>query len=123
MPPLGSDSLARSENGGVKNSSRRDSKRRVVATWIALAAVFGVAVGVWGTTLGGIVAVRAPVAVATPEPDFGVRHTFIATLPDGVPATAAATCIYGQSNQGMLVVISAQTGSLLSEAQAANCTK
>ena len=123
MPALGSDSPARSENGGVKSSPLRFSKRRVVVAWIALVAVFGIAVGVWGTTLGGIVAVRAPVAAATPEPDFGVRRTFIATLPDGVPATAADTCIYGQSNQGMLIVISAQTGSLLSEAQAANCTK
>lgn len=123
MPALGSDSLARSENGGVENSSRRLSQRRVVVAWIALVAFFGIAVGVWGTTLGGIVTVGTPVVVATPEPDFGVRHTFIATLPDGVPATAPAACIYGQSDQGMLIVISAQTGSLLSEAQAANCTK
>ena len=107
----------------MENSSRRISQRRTVLAWIALVAVFGIALGVWGTTLGGIVAVRTPVAVATPEPDFGVRHTLIATLPDGVPATAAGTCVYGQTDQGMLIVISAQTGSLLSEAQAANCTK
>jgi hypothetical protein len=123
MPSLGSDSLARSENGRVENSSRRSSKRRVVVAWIVLVSVFGIAVGIWGTALARIVAVRTPAAVATPEPDFGVRHTFITTLPDGVPATAATTCIYAQSNQGMLIVISAQTGSLLNEAQAANCTK
>lgn len=107
----------------MENSSRRLPRRRVVWAWIALVVVLGVAVGAWGTTLGGIVADRTHVAVATPEPDFGVKRTFIATLPDGVPATATATCIYGQSDQGMLVVISARTGSLLSEAQAANCTK
>jgi hypothetical protein len=107
----------------VENSSRRLSNRRVVVAWIALVAVLGIAVGVWGTTLGGIVAVRTPVANATPEPDFGVQRTNIATLPDGVPFNSAATCVYGQSDQGMLVVISARTGSLLSEAQAANCTK
>ena len=104
-------------------SSRSFSKRGLIAAWVGLVAVFGLSVGVWGGTLGGIVSDSAPATVATPEPDFGVQKSNITTLPDGVPFNSAATCVYGQTNQGMLVVLSAQTGSLLSEAQAANCTK
>jgi hypothetical protein len=81
----------------------------------------GIAMGAWGTTLAGIVTTHPHADVAAPEPRFGTPQSFMAAFDD--PTITPPTCIYRQTNQGMLIVISAKTGSLLSEAQSAKCSK
>jgi uncharacterized protein YybS (DUF2232 family) len=93
-----------------------------VAAWVLVVAVFGVSVAVWGMTLGSIVSPHRIVAIATPEPTFGATRIHVASNGDAASITAAPTCIYTQSDQGLLIVMSTVTGSVLSPAQAANCT-
>lgn len=91
------------------------------AAWLVVVAVLGIALGGWSATLAGVVTIDPHAAIAAPEPTFGAEQSFITAFND--PTVAPPTCIYGQTNQGMLIVISAKTGSLLTEAQSANCTK
>jgi hypothetical protein len=86
-------------------------------------AVLGLALGAWGNVLGGVVSAPSASAIATPQPSFGIQRTFVGSVDGAASINSGATCIYGQSSQGMLVIISARTGSLLSEGQAANCSK
>jgi hypothetical protein len=60
---------------------------------------------------------RATVTVETPS---GVILSTL-TCPGGTATPDG--CLFGQSSDGKLVVISQKTGSLLTPAQAANCTK
>jgi hypothetical protein len=107
----------------VDEPSRLGNRWSRLAAWLLVLSVFGVAVGAWGATLGGLVSVRALSAVATPAPNFGARQVFVSSPENNATLDLTTNCVYGQSGQGTLIVMSAKTGSLLSEAQAANCTK
>jgi hypothetical protein len=100
--------------------SRRPAR---IAAWLLAVAVLGGLITTWVSTLSGIVSDRAPAALATPDPTFGAREVIVSGPRVGPNLTEGPKCIYGQTTQGSLVVISAQTGSLLTEAQAANCAK
>jgi hypothetical protein len=69
------------------------------------------------TLCGELAPRRATVTVETPS---GVILSTLA-CPGG--AETPEGCLYGQSSDGMLVVISQKTGSMLTPEQAANCTK
>jgi hypothetical protein len=59
-------------------------------------------------------------ATVTVETATGV---ILSTLQCATGTQSAKDCLYGQSSDGTTVVLSATTGSLLSEAQAAHCSK
>ena len=69
------------------------------------------------TLCGELAPRRATVTVETPS---GVILSTL-TCPGG--AETPDGCLYGQSSDGMLLVISQKTGSVLTPEQAANCTK
>ena len=69
------------------------------------------------TLCGELAPRRATVTVETPN---GVILSTL-TCPGGTETPEG--CLYGQSSDGMLLVISQKTGSVLSPEQAANCTK
>ncbi len=69
------------------------------------------------TLCGELAPRRATVTVESPS---GVILSTL-TCPGG--AQTPGGCLYGQSSEGMLLVISQKTGSLLTPEQAANCTK
>jgi hypothetical protein len=69
------------------------------------------------TLCGELAPRRATVTVETPS---GVILSTL-TCPGGTETPDG--CLYGQSTDGMLIVISQKTGSLLTPAQAANCKK
>jgi hypothetical protein len=98
------------------------SRAQIAVAWLVVVAVLGILVGVWGTTLGGVVAPHAAAPVATPEPTFGARQTTVTSSGDPTTLMAPPNCLYSQNDQGMPIVMSTKTGSLLTPAQAANCT-
>jgi hypothetical protein len=69
------------------------------------------------TLCGELAPRRATVTVETPS---GVILSTL-TCPGG--AATPDGCLYGQSSEGMLLVISQKTGSVLTPEQAAHCTK
>ena len=69
------------------------------------------------TLCGELAPRRATVTVETPS---GVILSTL-TCPGGTETPEG--CLYGQSSDGMLLVISQKTGSVLTPEQAANCTK
>jgi hypothetical protein len=69
------------------------------------------------TLCGELAPRRATVTVESPS---GVILSTL-TCPGGTESPDG--CLYGQSTDGMLIVISQKTGSLLTPAQAANCKK
>jgi hypothetical protein len=58
-------------------------------------------------------------SIVTVETSTGV---ILSTLQCPVGTEPAKGCLYGQSSDGMLVVLSAKTGSVLTRAQAGNCS-
>ena len=97
--------------------SPRSGARRYAAAWLLIGAALCVALTTWGTALTGVM------NSTTPAP----RVTTGSSLEGGalfqVPSTPAESCQFVQNADGTVVVMSAKTGSLLSGAQAANCTK
>ena len=111
------------DNGAMVNGSRPGGTRLRAVVWLLVVAALGVAIGVWGATLAGVVGVRSPSVVATPTTNFGVRFPFDSSATRGTLVTIQSDCIYGQSSEGMLIVLCAKTGSLLSPLQTGHCTK
>jgi hypothetical protein len=105
----------------VRAQAKRTPAR--IGAWLLATVVLGGLIAAWATTLTGVVADRPPIAQATSDPTFGAREVIVSGPRVGPNLTEGPKCIYGQTTQGSLVVISAQTGSLLTEAQAANCAK
>jgi hypothetical protein len=111
------------ENGGVDERPGRISKPQATAVWLLVAVVFGGALAAWGTTINGLLTAPDSAGSAGASANFGTRQSFIATPGTGTPRGSLPNCVYGQSSQGMLIVMSASTGSLLTPEQAAHCTK
>ena len=111
----------------MQRSTRSSS--RYAAAWFLLVAGFWVVVGLWGVHLAEIIGSSAEsskgVPVARPTATTGAVSDFPTGLtPPGVSGIIPPrSCIYSESVDGQTNVMSADTGSLLSPAQAVNCTK
>jgi hypothetical protein len=97
--------------------SPRPSARRYVAAWLVIGAALCVALTTWGTALTGVL------SSTTPAPRVATGSSLDGGALFQAPSTPAESCQFVQNADGTVVVMSAKTGSLLSEAQAANCTK
>jgi hypothetical protein len=101
----------------VDEFSPHSGARRYVAAWLLIAAALSVALTTWGTALTGVMNSTTPAPRVTTGSSLDGGALFQA------PSTPAESCQFVQNGDGTVVVMSAKTGSLLSEAQAANCTK
>jgi hypothetical protein len=92
-------------------------ERRYIAAWLLIAAALCAGLTTWGAALIGVMTSTTPVPRVITESSLDGGALFEA------PSTPEESCQFVQNADGTVVVMSAKTGSLLSEAQAANCTK
>jgi hypothetical protein len=106
----------------VDDSTGQRHGRPIIAAWLLVITALCVAVGAWAATLGGLLVTDNPGAVAPVRPSTD-GQLFSVTVPGAVRlAHPLAECEFVANGDGSEIVMSAKTGSLLSEAQAANCT-
>ncbi len=87
--------------------------------WLFLAAALCAAIALWGWQISGFLGHGGDHVAAAPVARTAVPRI----VTDYTPNASSSGCLFSQTTDGMLTVISEKTGSLLTEAQAANCSK
>jgi hypothetical protein len=94
-----------------------------VALWTAMVAAFVAVTGLWGVTIAGVLAGSHPAVASTSVPTFTGAGDAILSRSWTDITTSTSGCLFARSDSGRQVVMRSATGSLLTAAQAKNCTK
>jgi hypothetical protein len=93
-------------------------------TWGALVAALALTIGLWCATIGGLEGHIDPATGAAVDgPSFSYTDTSLHWLPNTRAVIPPAGCLFIVGNDGNPVVLSSETGMVLTRGQIKNCSK